>query len=94
MDDTATYICDSCGEEIEVSLDPSAGNQQYFYDGINWLTHQEALSGTTENEEDVRIEHTKEGQAGWFYLTVVGLPLLIFGLGMLRLRIRRKGGLK
>ena len=32
MDDTATYICDSCGEEIEVSLDPSAGDQQYVED--------------------------------------------------------------
>jgi hypothetical protein len=30
MDETATYICDSCGEEIEVSLDPSAGTHQSY----------------------------------------------------------------
>ncbi|MCA8916454.1 MAG: CPXCG motif-containing cysteine-rich protein [Planctomycetes bacterium] len=30
MDETGTYICDSCGEEIEVSLDPSAGSQQHY----------------------------------------------------------------
>ena len=30
MDETGTYICDSCGEEIEVSLDPSAGSHQHY----------------------------------------------------------------
>lgn len=32
MDDTGTYICDHCGEEIEVSIDPSAGAQEYVED--------------------------------------------------------------
>ena len=33
MDDEATYICDSCGEEIVIPLDPSAGAvQQYVED--------------------------------------------------------------
>jgi hypothetical protein len=33
MDETGAYICDSCGEEIEISLDPSAGaHQQYVED--------------------------------------------------------------
>jgi hypothetical protein len=33
MDETGTYFCDSCGEEIEVSLDPSGGTvQQYVED--------------------------------------------------------------
>jgi hypothetical protein len=30
MDETGTYICDHCGEEIEVTLDPSAGNTQEY----------------------------------------------------------------
>jgi hypothetical protein len=30
MDETGTYICDSCGEEIQVSLDPSAGSHQQY----------------------------------------------------------------
>lgn len=31
--DEATYVCDSCGEEIVVPLDPSAGeSQQYVED--------------------------------------------------------------
>lgn len=67
------------------------GNQQFISDGANWLTRSEAFSGTVESEEDVRIQHTREGQAGWFYATVVGFPLLILILGGVRTR-RRKGG--
>ena len=51
----------------------------------------EALSGTTENEEDVKIEHTKEGQQWWFYLTVLVVPLSVVLLGALRLRLRHRG---
>lgn len=32
MDETATYFCDHCGEEIEASIDPSAGTQEYVED--------------------------------------------------------------
>ena len=30
MNDDATYICDSCGEEIVVPIDPSAGSHQKY----------------------------------------------------------------
>lgn len=68
------------------------GNQRFADDGINWLIGAEALSGTTETEEDVKIEHTKEGQTSWFYLTVLGIPLAVLVLGALRMRLRRRGG--
>ncbi len=33
MDDEATYICDACGEEIVIPIDPSAGaSQEYVED--------------------------------------------------------------
>lgn len=33
MDTEGTYICDSCGEEIVIPLDPAAGrNQEYVED--------------------------------------------------------------
>ncbi len=67
------------------------GNQQFVADGVNWLTRSESFSGTVESEEDVEIQHTREGQAGWFYATVVGFPLLILIVGGVRTR-RRKGG--
>jgi hypothetical protein len=30
MEDEATYICGSCGEEIVIPLDPSAGSEQSY----------------------------------------------------------------
>lgn len=68
------------------------GNQRLIDDTLNWLIGAEALSGTTESEEDVKIEHTKEGQQWWFYLTVLVIPLGVLVLGALRLRMRRRGG--
>lgn len=67
----------------------SLGNQRLAEDTLNWLIGAEALAGTTENEEDVKIEHTKEGQQWWFYLTVLVVPLGVVLLGALRLRLRR-----
>lgn len=71
-----------------------AGNAQFVDDSMNWLMGTEDLSGTTESEEDVKIEHTKEGQATWFYLTVLGVPIGVLLLGGLRLRLRRLGSKK
>lgn len=68
------------------------GNQRFTDDAVNWLIGAEALSGTTETEEDVKIEHTKEGQTTWFYMTVLGVPLGVLMLGGFRMRLRRKGG--
>jgi hypothetical protein len=67
------------------------GNVLMIDDTINWLIGAEQFSGTTESEEDVRIDHTKGTQKWWFYGTVVGVPLVVFVLGALRLRIRRAG---
>jgi hypothetical protein len=70
----------------------SLGNQVLADDTLNWLIGAEALSGTTENEEDVKIEHTREGQQWWFYLSVLVIPLGVVLLGALRSRLRRNGG--
>jgi hypothetical protein len=67
------------------------GNQQFVYDGLNWLVGTMELTGTVGSEEDVKIRHTKEGQAGWFYGTVLGVPLLLLGAGFARVYRRRKG---
>ncbi|MEM7154242.1 MAG: Gldg family protein [Myxococcota bacterium] len=70
----------------------SMGNQRLVEDTIGWLIGAEAVSGTTESEEDIKIEHTKEDQQWWFYLTVLVVPLGVIVLGALRIRLRRKGG--
>lgn len=75
----------------DLGVSASLGNQRLAEDTLNWLIGAEALSGTTENEEDVKIEHTKEGQQWWFYLTVLVVPLGVVMLGAVRLRLRREG---
>ncbi|MEZ4462212.1 MAG: Gldg family protein [bacterium] len=67
------------------------GNQQFMADTTNWLARTESYAGKTESEEDVRIQHTKEGQAGWFYATVIGFPAILLVFGFIRTR-RRTGG--
>jgi hypothetical protein len=67
------------------------GNQQFLADSLNWLARTESYSGTKESEEDVKIQHTREGQAGWFYATVVGFPAILLVVGLIRTR-RRTGG--
>lgn len=66
--------------------------QVYLAETVGWLTSDPALSGETETEEDVKIQHTKEGEATWFYGTSILVPALVFFAGMMRVNRRRKGG--
>ena len=51
-----------------------------------------ALAGESESEEDVKIQHTKEDEAMWFYATSTLIPALVFVAGALRVSSRRKKG--
>lgn len=66
------------------------GNGQLFLDTSRWLVGDEDISGTIENEEDVKIEHTREEDAVWFYGTIFGVPLLVLGFGMVFTTVRRR----
>lgn len=77
---------------LALPLDPTKANLQAVLDAMGWLAEDEALSGTINNEEDVKIEHTKEGQGWVFWGSTLVVPLGIFSLGMVRIRLRRKGG--
>jgi hypothetical protein len=67
-------------------------NLQFLVDGLGWLNQDATLTGTTSNEEDVKIQHTRENQAWWFYATAVFVPIGFMSLGAVRVRARRKGG--
>lgn len=75
-------------------LDPrrTPANVQLIADSIAWLAEDEALAGTVESEEDVKIEHSKEGQGWWFYGAAFIVPFGLLGLGLGRIRKRNKGG--
>lgn len=70
----------------------NAANAYFMVDTIAWLTQDPALGGETVNEEDTRIQHTKEDQSKWFWATTAVLPLMILGFGAARVGARRKKG--
>ena len=67
-------------------------NAVYLVSTVGWLTQDPALTGETESEEDIKIQHTKEGEAIWFYGTSLLFPTLVLLGGMLRVGARRKSG--
>jgi hypothetical protein len=69
-----------------------AGNTLYLRETIGWLTADPALGGETATEEDVKIQHTKENEAWWFYGSSVVLPAGVLFLGLTRVSRRRKQG--
>jgi hypothetical protein len=67
-------------------------NYQAAIDIFAWLAEDDAMAGTVNSEEDVKIEHSKEGQGWIFYGTAFITPLSLLGLGMARIVLRRKKG--
>ena len=59
-------------------------------DAIRWLGGEEEFAGAAETEEDVRIEHTRSEDVVWFYATIVGAPVLVLGLGLGWVTLRRR----
>ncbi len=70
----------------------NAANAYYIADTVSWLTADPALAGESESEEDVKIQHTKEDEAMWFYATSALIPALVFVAGAMRVSSRRKKG--
>jgi hypothetical protein len=57
---------------------------------IDWLGGKEVFAGDTVSEEDKPIKHTKDQDARWFVLTIVGAPILVLTLGLVGTRTRRR----
>jgi hypothetical protein len=61
-------------------------------DALFWLTDKKEASGTVNNEQDIKIQHSKEGQGWIFFASSLFIPLSFLGLGLFRIKRRRKGG--
>jgi hypothetical protein len=59
-------------------------------DAALWLGGEEELAGETIDEKDVHIEHTKSEDVVWFYLSLVGAPVVILGFGLGGVMWRRR----
>jgi hypothetical protein len=74
----------------DLVLPLSMGNQEYLRDSIAWLVAEPSQGGTVNNEEDVKIRHTKKDDAWMFYGSTMLIPIVLLGFGMIRVRSRRK----
>jgi DNA replicative helicase MCM subunit Mcm2 (Cdc46/Mcm family) len=60
MRDEATYICDSCGEEIVVPIDPSAGNVQEYVEDCPICCHPNVLRIELDDDGEASVESEHE----------------------------------
>jgi len=74
----------------DIVLSVSKGNQVLTVDATRWLVGDEDLTGETNTEEDVKIQHSHEGQEMWFYGVVFTPPMLVLLLGGVLVRTRGK----
>lgn len=55
MQEEATYICDSCGEEIVIPVDVSAGEHQEYVEDCPVCCHPNIVHVDFEEDGDIRI---------------------------------------
>ena len=66
------------------------GNSVLALDVIHWLMGDEAFSGQTSTEADVKITHTRKQDVVWFYSTIFLAPALVIGAGVAVTRKTRR----
>jgi hypothetical protein len=80
--------------DVSLLSDPvlqfSQGTGVFVQDALRWLVGDEEIIGETNNEEDVKIEHTRDDDIVWFYGTIFAVPALIMIAGGVFLRLRRR----
>jgi len=59
-------------------------------DSVKWLGGEEVFAGEVVSEDDKPIKHTKNEDAVWFGVTIVGAPLLILTLGLVGTWARKR----
>jgi hypothetical protein len=59
-------------------------------DVVRWLLGEEGYIGTTTDESDVPISHTRKQDVAWFYSSIFVTPALVIGIGLVVTRRRKK----
>lgn len=60
MKQEATYLCDSCGEEIVIPLDPSAGSSQEYIEDCPICCVPNIIHIDWEDSEEPRVWASRE----------------------------------
>jgi hypothetical protein len=69
---------------------PMMASGPLLEDAVRWLGGEEKFVGEVVSEDDKPVQHTKNQDAVWFTITVIGVPLLVLGLGLFGTLSRRK----
>jgi hypothetical protein len=63
MKDEASYVCDSCGEEIIVPIDLSAGSEQQYVEDCAVCCRPNVVHVEVDEDGDVRVWAAREQEA-------------------------------
>jgi hypothetical protein len=55
MDDEASYICDACGEEIVIPIDPTAGSSQKYVEDCPVCCRASVIGVEIDEDGEVRV---------------------------------------
>ncbi len=90
-DEMRAFVLADVDAVSDLFLVKAPNNPLLFLDPVRWLGGEESFAGEVNVEEDVRIEHTKQGDQLWFYGTIFGAPALVLGVGLVLGRSSRRG---
>ena len=89
----ASWLTDNyLGKGLNIGQQTIQPHAILLSDTLFWLTDQKDSTGTVNNELDVKIQHSKEGQSWIFFGTGILFPFFVFGIGRLRISNRTRGG--
>lgn len=92
-DQMRAFVIADVGAFSDLVLLNAPSNRFLFADAVRWLGGEESFAGEVNNEQDRRIEHTKQSDVIWFYSTILGMPALVLALGLfVSRRSTKKGG--
>jgi gliding motility-associatede transport system auxiliary component len=88
--ETRAFVIADADAVSDLLMSNFGPNQLLLADAIRWLGGEDSFAGEVNDEEDVRIEHSKQKDLVWFYSTIVGVPALVLGLGLAGARRARR----
>lgn len=88
--ESRAIVIGDVGYLSDVLISRLKANAVFSLDSFKWLTHDEAIVGEIETEEDVKVQHTREEDWIWFLAAVFAVPGMVLLVGVLFIRTRQR----